>query len=817
MKSKLLSTFSMLRVMIVAALAVCCVSCDKTETTDSTGFILYYMGVTDIGPGLSYELKAPAYKGSAPYDFTITKITLGEETFSNNENFVINAETGAISIQNTSAMASGLYSISVGCYSNGKFFEFKDAVQVNMLLAAPEGVAVEPAEVVVNQDEENWTEASAQVTTEQDKHISIKGYAIAQNEDRPYSQYFGVTDAGKIFIKEGTTEEQLVAGETYTLSLKLTTKMGDHMFDDAVTFKVVSKPRALVYDVTMPELTEVATEFNSAIPTLKGGKDDLKFAIRSVTPETAEFTIDEATGQIRLAEGHSLPGNDEVSYVFDITVSNAYGSNTFKEAYSVTVTNYITPIDPSTFSYPAMGNSVYQLGGKLTQATTGPVSGDKITFNLDDTNSDEVKAQFEAGALVIDKDNGTVTINDNHTFTAANHEIKVIATNPKTEKGGPAGYATLQIEVKKNPNDFEYVTWGTNMENKITINTGGNRNISINTQIDDKENEAKYRNQFRFIHGRDAQDLSVKHVENKNGNSSYTYEKVLDNFIGEEDIFNGLNVASNGDITFAKAKNGNLLVGKPGGKDPNNPTYSSAKGCIFQVKVTATSNDGAPAVSKKIPIFISTPKVSGITFTNVNDSELTYTILCNPFVVRVNPKTGKCSPFTTEMHVIAATERDGIQKNFSIQQGNYAQWTNNIIWDYRDDFSYCNFDDNTTHGTGDNTSPQNLLAQVWSNCGIKSATTNTPFRYYNHETGNVDINSNTKAAYIQPIGNGQYELVINGDVWKGSDNKFANGAVMGRMRFNLANTPKQLNSTGSKDNVTQYSLFIWFDETYEGN
>ena len=125
MKSKLLSTFSMLRIMMVAALTVFCVSCDKTETTDSTGFILYYLGITDIGPSMSYTLKAPAYKGSTPYDFTITKVTLNEESFSNNDNFVINTETGEITIQNTDAMASGLYSISVGCYSNGKFFDFK--------------------------------------------------------------------------------------------------------------------------------------------------------------------------------------------------------------------------------------------------------------------------------------------------------------------------------------------------------------------------------------------------------------------------------------------------------------------------------------------------------------------------------------------------------------------------------------------------------------------------------------------------------------------------------------------------------------------
>ena len=55
MKSKLLSTFSMLRFFIVAALTVFCVSCDKTDTTDSTGFILHYLGVTDIGPGIHYR------------------------------------------------------------------------------------------------------------------------------------------------------------------------------------------------------------------------------------------------------------------------------------------------------------------------------------------------------------------------------------------------------------------------------------------------------------------------------------------------------------------------------------------------------------------------------------------------------------------------------------------------------------------------------------------------------------------------------------------------------------------------------------------
>ena len=56
----------MLRFFIVAALTVFCVSCDKTETTDSTGFILHYLGVTDIGPGMFLYITGATYKGSAP-------------------------------------------------------------------------------------------------------------------------------------------------------------------------------------------------------------------------------------------------------------------------------------------------------------------------------------------------------------------------------------------------------------------------------------------------------------------------------------------------------------------------------------------------------------------------------------------------------------------------------------------------------------------------------------------------------------------------------------------------------------------------------
>ena len=77
------------------------------------------------------------------------------------------------------------------------------------------------------------------------------------------------------------------------------------MYNNAVTFKVVSKPRDLFYIETeaLPDLFETGTENKSVIPTIAGAKEELKFAIKSVTPETTAFTINEATGQISSSRG----------------------------------------------------------------------------------------------------------------------------------------------------------------------------------------------------------------------------------------------------------------------------------------------------------------------------------------------------------------------------------------------------------------------------------------------------------------------------------------------------------------------------------
>lgn len=787
MKSKLSNTFSLLRLSIIAVLAVLCSSCDKTETTDSTGFILHYLGVTDIGPSMSYTLKAPTYKGSAPYDFTITNVTLNDETYSNEDNFVINAETGEITIQNTETMSAGLYNISVGCYSNGNFYNFKDAVQVNMLLAVPEGVTVEPAEVLVNQDEENWVEASAQVTTEKDKHVSITNYAIAQDESKPYLEYFSINNEGKITIKSGTTEQQLIAGESYTLSLKLTTKAGEHMYADAVTFKVVSKPRNLFYieQESLPDLFGVQVEGKSVIPTIEGTKEGLKFAIKSVTPETNAFIIDETTGQISLPENHPLTESG-TPYVFTITVENTYGSSDFEAVYSAKIVAFIEPIQPETFHYTAV-DKLYQQGGSLeNQLPDQGFIGGAPTFQFDESNSDEIKTQIAQNIISINSGTGAISIANNHTLAAKTHEIQVRVTNKKNEEGV---VKALSVTVLKNPNSFTYVSWGTNIENEILIDPTKTNHISTTCS------EATYsynRNLFRFIHIRDVVDIPRQNTDNE-GNSNFTYKIIKDNYIGNPNIINGANIDNRGTITFTKTNNGNFSGG------------GNYTGCVFQIEVTASGN-GAPSVTKKIPIFISTPKVEKKNLTS-GESPTTenQTLICTPFVVKANPKTGVCAPFNYKVYVINANANnpEGIQRNFCIKE----LPTDNLVWDYNSAYSYCNFDENSEHATGNNQTASTMLYQVWDNCGIVTKTDNSPMRFYD-EKGNKD--QGTKAGYI----NQSNQLYIDPTKWIGTDGKYPNGAMIGQMRFNVYGGTADLQTT---NNVSVFPLIIWFDETYEGN
>lgn len=579
MKSKLLNTARLLSIFLVSALTFVFVSCDKTETTDSTGFILHYLGVTDIGPSMSYTLKAPTYKGSAPYDFTITNVTLNNETYNNEDNFVINAETGEITIQNTETMSAGLYNISVGCYSNGNFYNFKDAVQVNMLLAVPEGVSVEPAEVLVKMEDENWWEASAQVTTDAEKHVSITKYEFAEDESKEYIKYFTISNTGVITFNPDH-KDKIIPGEKYVLSLKLTTKAGEHLYPDAVTFNVISKPLNLLYTPNSVRV-EQNTAHESQLPTIQGS-EGMTYAIKSITPEATGFTIDETTGKISLAENSPL--NIDNVYKIDVTVTNEYGSTDFAKAYTVTIVDFIEPIQPETFIY-VVPETYEEIAYEI------PVSdgfkGEEVIFSFIN-NRGIIQEQIDNKKITIDPVSGTISIAADNTLTPGNYTINVKVVGPTEDKGEAT--TTVSLEIKANPNKF-------------TFYYGNNIGLAP---------ENKYADQFSFKSLDAMKSYDFTPTTTLNGRTATWKIKAK---IGGTKFTTGQGVS----------------IDKNTGKiNPSTITnFQTGQMKIGVLIVEATCGSGDLAYTVTAPVFIRTE-------INKNSTLIDY----KPFAVKINPKKG---------------------------------------------------------------------------------------------------------------------------------------------------------------------------------
>lgn len=559
------------------------VSCSDTETTDSGNFTLFFYGVTDIGPSMSCELQAPSYIGGTPYDFAITNVTHEGETYTT-ESFTVNAETGVINIQNTNTLPTGLYSISVSCFCNGKYYEFKDAVKVNMLLAVPEGVSVTPEEVLLKMDENDWVKASAQVTTEKESHVSIIQYAIAKDPSKEYLEYFTVSPTtGKITIVESFADK-IIAGEEYVLDLKLTTKAGEHIYPNAVTFKAISKPRNLSYTPNIVSV-EQNTEHTSKEMHIQGSKEEIAFKIKSVTPNTNAFTIDPTTGQISLKANNGLEISD-TPYIIDVTVQNIYGETDFPNAYSVNIISFITPIDPNTFKYADA--EVYEARELIQEIEKGLI-GDEVLFDFAEDNSTEIQKQIEYRKISIDRQKGTITIAGNNTLapSATPYEVKVKAYNDKND-----ATTSFKLTVKANPNRFTYIRYGNNLG------------------LPEESNASQYEVANKTALGK----LKLMPKTDLNGRKAKWELVVKEIMAGSKPTgaLAGTTIDENtGEITFTES---GFLTGSMN---------------VGMLVVRATVGEGDIAYSITTPVFIRG---------NVKKNNVL--IKYQPFVFQVNPKTG---------------------------------------------------------------------------------------------------------------------------------------------------------------------------------
>ncbi|MDL2247802.1 DUF4958 family protein, partial [Bacteroides sp. OttesenSCG-928-J23] len=268
---KLSSLFLSFGIIVLSALSA--VSCSETDTTDPTAFALHYSGVTDIGPSMNFNLNAPTYIGATPSEFTITSITLDGAPFQGNS-FVIEPSTGVLSISDTAELPVGIYSISVSCVSNGRTYLFDDIIQINMMAPVPEGIKAEPNVVTIDFGDVKTSDAGAQIVTE-GEHVSIIGYEVIQEEDKPY---FAVSKTGKVTVNTKYNGE--IPPGIYNVSLKITTGAGTGIFENAVEFNITSKPLELTYtpDNGIVETNEILT---STAPAIKGSLEELKYSIKA--------------------------------------------------------------------------------------------------------------------------------------------------------------------------------------------------------------------------------------------------------------------------------------------------------------------------------------------------------------------------------------------------------------------------------------------------------------------------------------------------------------------------------------------------------
>lgn len=574
-------TLRFFSVITVIALLLTGISCSDTDTTDPTSFTIYYSGMTDIGPSMSGVIKSPTYIGPDPSNFAITRITVNEEAYSG-DIFQIDTDNGAISIVNTNDAPVGLYRISVSCSAGGRYYEYKDIVEVNMMKPIPDGITMVPDYIQVQYDDVMDMDSeeelpTAQVTTEGD-HVSIIKYEIAKSET---SKFFSISSTGEFSVVRGS--EELLPG-VYSVSLKLTTGASgedEGIFEDAITVNVTSKPLGLTYTPATGKLEEESalsgkTTYSSVAPELKGSLESLAYSIKSVTPETDKIKIDPKTGVIFVEADHGLVTGQK--FIIDVKVMNEFAPEgvDFDNVFELEIVEFIEPVD--NFAYNDFSEiQAVEFEVKLADG----FKGDEVSFELIDLPAALV------GQLSVNHE-GTITAKKGHSIPVGTHEVKVKATNPKSDPEIPT-VATLTLTITANPNYFTYVHYGNNLSLTPSKN---------------------YANQYRVNSGATyPSDNDPKIVPETDATVELTYE------LTKLHQVNGLTInATTGELNITANTNAQLGI----------------------AIITATAGKGTKAeVSVSTPVFFDYA-----TTVKDNMSSDMVKVTYDPFVLQVNPRAG---------------------------------------------------------------------------------------------------------------------------------------------------------------------------------
>lgn len=447
----------LLSIFVVTMVAVTMSSCSDNDI-EGGGLILHYPTISDIGPSMTYTIAAPSFDGAQPSSFAISSLTLEDEVVENTS-FVINAETGSISIENTNNLAIGLYKLTITCIAGGGAHTFADLVTVNMLSATPAEIEITPAVLNIPFDGIKDSKLTAKVKLVGES-VSINIYSIIQVEGK---EFFTISDKGVIGVNSKFSG-QFTPG-IHNITLKLTTAAGgDAIYENAMQISITSAPIELTYEPAISSI-EFNNAFTSSTPLLGGSLDEVVYAIKAITPATDKIIINKETGVLSAVENSELPvGSD---YSIDITVTNKYGTKDFVTAYELSIVDFIEPIVANKFVYTDLETVQ---GGAFIAVKGSDFVGGEVSFELT-----ELPAAL-VNQVTIDILTGTVSANKGNTIALGDYDVKVKAMNVKGE-----AVATLKLSVVGNPYYFSKITFGNNLGLDVT----------------------KHANQYRFDNKRD--------------------------------------------------------------------------------------------------------------------------------------------------------------------------------------------------------------------------------------------------------------------------------------------------------------------------
>ncbi|WP_148360050.1 surface glycan-binding family protein [Bacteroides clarus] len=582
---------------ILWLVASVCMFVSCSDDTDETGgnFKLYYPDMTDIGPSMTgVKIPAPSFQGGTPSEFEITAVTLNDESIEN-PCFVIDTETGEITINSTAETPVGEYKLTISCSVNGKYFTFKDIIKVTFLPRAPEGTVAEPNHILVMysvvSDPNNITKLpTAQVKTA-GEHVSITKYSIGtvtvngEVLDKP-EEMFEVSSSGEISILKS---ERFKRGVTYSISLKLeTAATGDTpcIATDILAVEVASEPFSLEYPGynaeegwKMPNTSsdEGGSSFISEVPVFVGSTDGIKYWIEIDNEKGKDkILIDETTGIISVPQGHGFDIGDK--FKISVFVANIYLPEGKRLTdVNLSITKFYKPLDDFTFYNDIEIEQTNEIS--LNPNDWSAAGYEDLTFSLLDTWGE---------ILTLDPETFIITAPKDNTIAVGEYTVPFRVTNGD----GTTKNYSFKLTVTENKQKLVWIKCGNN------FGTGYEDDI--------------YQNQFRFNKALD-NDQSFTINTNLNGNSASITWSLSALKPSDKGI---VCTIDNNKLKFSNTTNPDVTL-----------TNS-----VHVIILTGTTTINGTQSSLSVPIFI-----------HVNLEKNGYFVEFTPFAFRVNPQFGGTS------------------------------------------------------------------------------------------------------------------------------------------------------------------------------